>query len=74
MTIAATERMERQVVKHALAEIKAMGMVARYDWDVCEYRVNVRGGREATAYYTPDADDAVGTAKAMKAHSSLTTT
>jgi len=27
-----------------------------------EYRVNVKGGKEATAYYTNDLDDAIGTA------------
>ena len=31
-----------------------------------EYRVNFRGGTEATAYYTNDRDDAVATAKAMR--------
>lgn len=32
-----------------------------------EYRVNLSGGKEATAYYTTDIDDAVGTARAMAA-------
>lgn len=31
-----------------------------------EYRVNFRGGREATAYYTNDIEDALGTGIAMK--------
>lgn len=30
-----------------------------------EFRVNIKGGSEATAYYTKDAEDAVGTAKWM---------
>jgi hypothetical protein len=30
-----------------------------------EFRVNKRGGREATAYYTNDLDDAVSTGIAM---------
>lgn len=30
-----------------------------------EYRVNVKGGMEATAYYTNDIDDAVSTAERM---------
>ena len=51
-----------------LKAIHAMGMEATYDQDVDEYRVNIPGGTEATAYYTPDADDAIGTAKAMKEH------
>jgi hypothetical protein len=33
-----------------------------------EYRVNFAGGKEATAYYTDDLDDAVGTGHAMAAH------
>jgi hypothetical protein len=28
-----------------------------------EYRINFRGGREATAYYTNDREDALATAK-----------
>ena len=31
-----------------------------------EYRVNLKGGREETAYYTDDLQDAVGTAIAMR--------
>lgn len=30
-----------------------------------EYRVNLRGGREATAYYTDDIEDAVNTGLRM---------
>lgn len=30
-----------------------------------EYRVNLKGGSEATAYYTPDLDDAYGTGVGM---------
>lgn len=33
-----------------------------------EYRVNFRGGREATAYYTNDLADAVATAIIMHKH------
>ena len=33
-----------------------------------EWRVNERGGDEATAYYTDDIWDAVGTARHMAAH------
>jgi len=31
-----------------------------------EYRVNFKGGREATAYYTNDLQDAIDTAAAMQ--------
>ena len=30
-----------------------------------EYRVNLRGGQEATAYYTDDIEDAVNTGQQM---------
>jgi hypothetical protein len=33
-----------------------------------EYRVNLRGAPEATAYYTDDLDDAVAAAKSMFKH------
>lgn len=49
--------------KEAQKQIRATGAtVTRKDG---EYRVNVPGGTEATAYYTDDKADAVGTAKAM---------
>ena len=52
-------------IKATLAAIKATGATAR-----CvdgEYRVNTPGGKEATASYTNDAEDAIGTARAMMA-------
>lgn len=53
-------------IKQALAEIRAIGMKARYDSSTKEFRVNTPNGTEATAYYTDDRYDAIGTAKAMK--------
>ena len=42
-------------------ELKARGVIVRRTpWD--EYRVNFKGGQEATAYYTTDIDDAKDTA------------
>lgn len=52
-------------LKQATAELKAIGMVIRKT-DYGEYRINVKGGDEATAYYTPDIEDAVLTALVMK--------
>ena len=47
-----------------LIELKARGVIVRRTpWG--EYRVNFKGGREATAYYTTDIDDAKDTAVAM---------
>ncbi len=49
--------------KEAQKQIRALGaIVKRVDG---EYKVNVPGGTEATAYYTDDKKDAVGTARAM---------
>jgi hypothetical protein len=41
------------------------GTVVSYSADTREYRVNLRGGNEATAYYTDDHEDAVATAVQM---------
>jgi hypothetical protein len=43
--------------------IRALGLaVTRVD---SKWRINYRGGKEATAYYTADDDDALGMARAM---------
>jgi hypothetical protein len=43
--------------------IRALGLaVTRVDG---KWRINYRGGKEATAYYTTDDDDAMGMATAM---------
>jgi hypothetical protein len=45
--------------------IRALGLtVYRVDG---EWRVNYQGGKEATAYYTDDAQDALDTTRAMVA-------
>lgn len=41
------------------------GIVCRWKSETNEYRVNFRDGTEDSAYYTNDADDAAGTARAM---------
>lgn len=51
--------------KEVKAAIKAAGATAKWDAELGEWRVNVPGGSERTAYYTPDDDDAIGTAKLM---------
>jgi hypothetical protein len=50
-------------IKTAKAELAKHGLVLSHNDG--EYRVNKRGGREATAAYTNDLDDAVGTGIAM---------
>lgn len=53
----------RLTLKHAMALVRQHGFTLRNTGD--DYRVNVRGGSEATAYYTDDLQDAVDTAAAM---------
>ena len=60
-------RGEAMNTSQVLTAVRAMGMTCRYDNG--EYRVNIPtawGGSEATAYYTNDADDAIGTARIMR--------
>lgn len=59
--------------KDTLEQIKALGMSALYSPEAGEYRVTLRAEdepsrerREAIAYYTHDANDALGTARAMR--------
>lgn len=48
--------------------IRVLGnMTAIYDHGNHEYRVNLKGGSEDTAYYTDDRQDALDTARAMSA-------
>jgi hypothetical protein len=49
--------------KDTIMAIRALGMSVRYDDG--EWRINYRGGDEATAYYTTDSQDAIDTAMRM---------
>jgi hypothetical protein len=51
-------------IKEAIKELQNIGIVLTKS--VGEFRVNFRGGSEATAYYTNDLEDAVETGKSMK--------
>jgi len=51
------------VLARARMILRALGIVIRREDG--EFRVNFRGGDEATAYYTNDLDDAVGTGRDM---------
>ena len=53
----------RLTLKEAAEALKACGM--QIASQPGEYRVNYRGGREATAYYTDDLADALSTGKIM---------
>ena len=59
MTSATFERVQ---ARNRLAD---KGVTMRWDSWLEEYRVNFRYGREATAYYTTDLDDAVATGNRM---------
>ncbi len=57
------------------AAVAATGLIATWDADAGEYRVTFRkealpcaDRREAVAYYTDDAEDAIDTAWAMRRH------
>lgn len=49
----------------AVKQIKALGLSGRATGYGSEIRVNLWGGREATAYYTDDPQDAIDTARRM---------
>lgn len=51
--------------KEAETILRDQGMVITVSADGNEYRVNYPRGKEATAYYTNDLDDAVSTGVAM---------
>jgi len=51
------------VLARARMILRALGIVIRREDG--EFRVNFRGGDEATAYYTDDLDDAVETGQDM---------
>lgn len=51
-------------IKAAKAYLRPLGIVITKT-AYGEYRVNFKGGREETAYYTNDLKDAVGTGAAM---------
>ena len=55
-------------IQQTLKAIRDTGCTAKWNADLKEYRVNLKGGSEATAYYTEDAEDAVNTARAMNAY------
>ncbi len=52
-----------QTQKQTIASIRRLG--AKVTVKDGEYRVNVPGGTEGTAYYTDDPSDALGTASIM---------
>lgn len=52
-------------LSEAKRKVRPYGMTISKDPQTGEFRVNFLGGREVTAYYTDDLDDAVETAVAM---------
>lgn len=54
-------------IAHATAELRAIGISLRHIVDTGEYRVNFKNGEEATAYYSPDLEDAIATGHMMAA-------
>jgi hypothetical protein len=60
---------DRAAVEKANSELLA-ARITFTDYD--EYRVNLIGGREASAYYTSDLDDALGSAQLIDAEARRT--
>lgn len=60
--------------KETFAAIREVGMSVSYDAETGEYRVTFPASemnaerREAVAYYTPDGEDAIGSAHHMRNH------
>lgn len=58
---------KKLTLKEAQKQAREIGMtIKKNEYD--EYVVNFRGGKEATAGYQNDLEDALGTARAMAAH------
>lgn len=52
-------------IRELKAAIRALGLTCRFLSTTGEFRINYTGGKEATAYYTEDRDDALATAQQM---------
>jgi hypothetical protein len=63
-----TEAQARLTLAMVRAELRAVGVAITHSAEFREYRVNFRGGNEATAYYTSDLTDARDTGLAMMRH------
>lgn len=55
-------------LKDAKAKLKPLGITLTRRAATDEYRVNLVGGNEETAYYTDDLKDAVETGEVMARH------
>lgn len=65
-----TKTKKKMSLKEATSRLCGSGMTIRRT-DCGEYRVNFRGGAEATAYYSDDIDDAYATALLMRQRQQL---
>lgn len=61
-------KIQHKKLKEVEKELRDMGMVITHLSNTDEYRVNYKNGREATAYYTNDLQDAALTGYAMSQH------
>jgi hypothetical protein len=59
-----TELLSEMTIRDAKLELAKLGMVLSKT-EYGEFRVNFKGGSEATAYYTNDLEDAIGTGRLM---------
>lgn len=61
-------KMKNKKFKEVEQIVSQMGLTIKRIANTDEYRVNYKNGREATAYYTNDLEDAYLTAYAMSFH------
>lgn len=54
-------------IRQATKELSDIGIALRHIVDTGEYRVNFKNGKEATAYYATDLEDAIATGHMMAA-------
>jgi len=60
-----TPKPQALTLRSVRQSLRAVGMAITHSAELGEYRVNYRGGNEATAYYTGDLTDARDTGLAM---------
>lgn len=56
---------KKPTLKEAKEKLRGLNIVITHSQEYDEYRINFKGGKEKTAYYTNDLADAIGTGQAM---------
>ncbi len=66
-----TTESESKDLKKAKDAFKGLGVTIKFDKDTEEFVVNLKDGKEDTAYYTDDIEDAIKTGKSMAKKESI---